>query len=141
MITSYTAVMMSCPVFTQLNHTKPTDDIVGWQSVIIRLESIMNDAIKSVALPRNMIDVAIFDVTSADLPDLRASNRSLLYEGMSPSLANAMFHENKASYDIVVDFLTHGREYKVYIYIIIIDGIHMIIVTTVETTITPPVIP
>jgi hypothetical protein len=57
---------MSCPVFKQLNKTAPTDDVWGWQSVIIRLESIMNDAIKSVGLARDMIDLAIFDVTAAD---------------------------------------------------------------------------
>jgi hypothetical protein len=109
--------MMSCPVFTQLNQTAPTDAVLGWQSVIIRLESIMSDAIRSVSLPRNMLDVVIFDVTPNDLPSLKASNRSLLYKEDKPSLANVMFYEDKASYDVVIDFLTHSRQYKVYIII------------------------
>eukprot|EP00953_Heterococcus_sp_UTEX-ZZ885_P018173 10153-Heterococcus_DN1.PRE.2 len=91
---------MTCPVFKRVNRTEPTAEVWGYQTVVIRFETIIHRAFEAVSLERNAVDLAVFDVTNDGIIDLIATNRTLLYKSDIAALANVRWPDDRAGYDI-----------------------------------------
>jgi hypothetical protein len=103
---------MTCPVFKRANETEPGAEVWGYQTVVIRLETIIHNAIKAANLERSAVDIAVFDLTADGITDLVATNRTLLYKDDTKPLADVLKPVDKAYFDVVTLYKSHGRTYQ-----------------------------
>jgi hypothetical protein len=103
---------MTCPVFKRANETEPGAEVWGYQTVVIRLETIIHNAVKAVNLERSAVDIAVFDLTADGVTDLVATHRTLLYKDDTKPLAGVLKPVDTTDFDVVTLYNSHGRTYQ-----------------------------
>jgi hypothetical protein len=105
-------VHKTCPVFKQANETEPEAEVWGYQTVVIRLETIIRKAVQAANLERSAVDIAVFDLTADGITDLVATNKTLLYKDDAKPLAGVLKPVDIAYFDVVTLYKSHGRTYQ-----------------------------
>jgi hypothetical protein len=107
---------MICPVFKANNTSdnQPEQNISAYHIAVIRIEALLNEAIRTINLQRDMVQLAVFDVTTTDAVDLKANNLTLLYKDDVRGLSNVFYPDDQRhKFDVIGHMSTHGREYQI----------------------------
>jgi CHASE domain len=113
---SCTGVIMICPVFKSANSSdnQPQENVSAYHIAVIRIEALLNEAVRTVNLQRDMVQLAVFDVTTSDTVDLKASNLTFLYKDDVPALSNVFLPDDGPhKFDVIGKLSTHGRTYQI----------------------------
>jgi signal transduction histidine kinase len=89
--------------------------ITGYAACVIRLATIIDSAIETIAFRRSDISVVMFDTTQDAIADVAAHNVSLLYREMQPESYHSVWHvSDMMDYNSRREFDFLNRHYTVF---------------------------
>lgn len=91
-----------------------TNNLIGYTSVVIRLETLISAALQSSQMARDSVNVAMYEITNDTYVQDRHANISLLFKDDTANFHNAWFATDVQTYDRSTQFTFLDRDYIVY---------------------------
>lgn len=107
---------------TKSYSSKNSTDFLGYASVVLRLETVINNALSDSKLPRNYVQMAIFDVTNDTYTGNRQLNISLLFRDNVKCFDHVWYADDIMKFDRRQTFTFLDRNYVLYF---VFTGLYM----------------